>query len=396
MPLANLLKSGLPSLVKSLKIVGVVLVLFVLVVGAHRIYRWLWPGPDVDVVIRSQILGVEEVETLYTGFSFVPVLLFSIDDHTVVEDLPTDEEPDGSELEEARGFCYRLYRVTLGFPDAAEALRSFREDLQAIPLEVLAANALESRQQGTFSQLRCDGLDRRSSNELHTWLQERMERDGQWPIQLAHARRLLTDLAASADLVAASAPTDLRRELHRGERKLAGQYLGVGYLGALEVTFSLVGLYSQERGRWFWRSEQFYVRRDLADAVYGSAVTADSFRMQRPWLGTPHLVVTLEEPRLIAVDRHIQTLVAKPPRFALADSERSIEQDLLDELQRRLDEIEPQAVETSRRLIRLRIQQAAGEEPFEIRFVRDIDELAGVRADIRRLEETVERLGQAQ
>jgi hypothetical protein len=329
------------------------------------------------------------VETLYTGFSFVPVLLFSIDDETIIDDLPAEgEEGGGAGLERARGFCYRLYRVTLGFADASEALRAFRDDPEAVSLAVLASNALESRRQGSFHQLRCDGLDRRPAADLHAWLEERMMRDGQWAIHVDHSRRLLADLAASADLVDASGRSDLEALRSPG----SGQYLGVGHLGVLEVTLSLVGLYSQERGRWFWRSEQFYIRRDLAEAVYGSAVTGDSFRMREPWLRSPYLEVTLEEPRLIAVDRRIETLVAKPRDFALRDESISIEQDLLDELERRLEEIGPEAIETSKRLIRLRIERAARERPFEIRFVEDIDELSGLRADIHRLEETLDGL----
>jgi hypothetical protein len=52
MPISTLQASSLQPIWKAIKIAAILFVVLVLLLGLHRIYRWLFPAPGVDVVIR--------------------------------------------------------------------------------------------------------------------------------------------------------------------------------------------------------------------------------------------------------------------------------------------------------------------------------------------------------
>jgi len=92
----------------------------------------------------------------------------------------------------------------------------------------------------------------------------------------------------------------LGRELDAAQLRLAG---AGGYLGSWKLTFSTIGIFSQQAGRWFWKNDQFYIRQDLADATYGSDFALDVSRRKVGLFGPKRLETIVPVPTLLALDR---------------------------------------------------------------------------------------------
>ncbi|MGH8168278.1 MAG: hypothetical protein ACREQ1_13630, partial [Woeseiaceae bacterium] len=149
-----------------------------------------------------------------------------------------------------------------------------------------------------------------------------------------------------------------------------------GFLGTLKLTFTTVGIFSQTARKWlFWEEAHFYVRKDFADATYGSDFMLDFTRSRGGPFSPRRLEVTLPEPYLLALDRYTTTVVANPPDFRLdsdGDTGNMIEQNMKDDLQRQIDRVEPQAIRFAQALLTAQIQQLVQADVAEVsvRFER--------------------------
>ena len=156
-----------------------------------------------------------------------------------------------------------------------------------------------------------------------------------------------------------------KREIEQAKVDLSS---ASGYLGSLKLTFSTIGIFSQEDGRWFWKSNQFYIRQDTADATYGSDVALDL--STTGGLFTPKRIkVTIPEPRLLALDRYTTVLVPNPRHFKLkADDPAggSIEAALSDDLERQLNRIEPQAIRFTQAILTAQLHELIHPDVGEI------------------------------
>ncbi len=143
-----------------------------------------------------------------------------------------------------------------------------------------------------------------------------------------------------------------------------------GYLGSLKLTFSTIGIFGQERGRWFWKRGEFYIRQDLADATYGSDFALDVSRMTVGLFGPKRLEITVPEPRLLALDRYTKVLVAKPPKFKRAGDEEGtqIEDALSGDLARQLARVEPQAIRFAQAAMTAHIHALVESDVGEVRI----------------------------
>lgn len=162
-----------------------------------------------------------------------------------------------------------------------------------------------------------------------------------------------------------------------------------GYLGSLKLTFSTIGIFSQQSGRWFWKSNQFYVRQDIADATYGSDFALDLSTTTGGIFSPTRIRIVIPEPHLLALDRYTPVLVAKPTDFELQKEKTkgsSIEASLLADLQAQLKRIEPQAIRFARSMLTAQIYRLvnADAEEIEIKFSRTESDTSANLIDLLR------------
>jgi hypothetical protein len=149
-----------------------------------------------------------------------------------------------------------------------------------------------------------------------------------------------------------------------------------GYLGALKLTFSTIGIFSKEDGRWFWKSDDFYIRQDLADATYGSDFTLDVSRSPVRLFGLKRLEITIPEPRLLALDRYTKVLVTDDDKFAWPEDGTalgtSIERRLAGDLKEQVQRVEPHAIRFAEAAMTAQIHALVETDVGEVqvRFVR--------------------------
>jgi hypothetical protein len=171
----------------------------------------------------------------------------------------------------------------------------------------------------------------------------------------ATAASYKADLSRIADRAISETKLDLSR--------------ATGYLGSLKLTFSTIGIFSQEKGRWFWKSDQFYIRQDTADATYGTEFTLDLSTTTTGLFGKRRFVVTLPEPSLLSLDRYTSVLVTKPRDFKLSGEDPAggaIEAALSGDLDQQLSRIRPQAIRFARAILTARLQELVRSDVGEI------------------------------
>jgi hypothetical protein len=143
-----------------------------------------------------------------------------------------------------------------------------------------------------------------------------------------------------------------------------------GFLGTLKLTFSTIGIFTQEKRRWvFWKNGQFYIRQDFADATYGSDFTLDIARSRGGLFGPRRLEVTVPEPYLLALDRYTTVIASDPRSFRLKledDTGETIEESMKEDLQRQIDRVEPQAIRFAKAMLTSQIQQLVQAEVSEV------------------------------
>lgn len=162
-----------------------------------------------------------------------------------------------------------------------------------------------------------------------------------------------------------------------------------GYLGSLQLTLSTIGIFSQEKGRWFWKSSQFYLRQDIADVVYGSDFARSVSATKGGFLSPKRLHVSVPDPQLLTIDRYAAVLVAKPTDFRLSDDADgdAIDQAMSGDLEGQLKRITPQAIRFAKALLtaQLLTLTEAGVNEVEIEFVRADDAVPSQLSDLVRL-----------
>ncbi len=142
-----------------------------------------------------------------------------------------------------------------------------------------------------------------------------------------------------------------------------------GYLGSLKLTFSTIGIFGQEKGRWFWKRDEFYVRQDLADATYGSDFALDVSRTRAGLFGPKRLEITVPEPRLLALDRYTTVLVSNPRKFKRKNDDEGaeIENALSGDLAAQLARVEPHAIRFSEAAMTAQIYALVEADVAEVR-----------------------------
>jgi hypothetical protein len=122
--------------------------------------------------------------------------------------------------------------------------------------------------------------------------------------EIRHAARPVDNLLLGGELARAAWYESFRKQAPVRNEVLGGF---AGAIGSLTVTISTIGEVAYNRPYFFfWKSPEFYVRRDITVATYGSYVRR---AVTRGILKTK-LVVDLEEPSVIARDRRMDFSVA--------------------------------------------------------------------------------------
>lgn len=211
------------------------------------------------------------------------------------------------------------------------------------------------------------------------------------PTGIADLDQILNTVERSPDIGNLKTTLDgiLGRELDGAQLRLAG---AGGYLGSLKLTFSTIGIFGQQAGRWFWKRDQFYIRQDLADAIYGSDFALDVSRRTVGLFGPKRLEIIVPEPTLLALDRYTATLVAKPDDFKRDnDAEGSeIEMALSTDLAAQLAHVEPQAIRFAKAALTAQIHALVAADVGEIR----VRFTPGDSAPPRQLADLVRLMGQ--
>jgi len=162
-----------------------------------------------------------------------------------------------------------------------------------------------------------------------------------------------------------------------------------GFLGALKLTFSTIGIFTQEAKRLlFWKKDEFYVRQDFAEVTYGSEFALDVSQTRGGWFGPKRLVVTVPEPYLLSQDRYTAVLESEPPDFSLRDDDAGnrIENAIRQDLQAQIERVEPHALRFAKALLTAQIQSLVEADAAEIsvRFVREDADSPDTLADLVR------------
>lgn len=143
-----------------------------------------------------------------------------------------------------------------------------------------------------------------------------------------------------------------------------------GFLGTLKLTFSTIGIFTQEARKWvFWKDGEFYIRQDFADATYGSDFTLDLARSRGGLFAPKRLEITVPEPYLLSLDRYTTVIVSKPRSFRLdikGDTGNTIEAAMKGDLQQQIDRVEPHAIRFAKALLTSQIQQLVQAEVAEV------------------------------
>src|SRR5512147_411691 len=95
---------------------GVVIGLLVI----YGLYRIINGRSQVQSKVTTYFLGAQEIEALYTGFSWVALIEFY--DKTG-NDLGDMRNASAELVKKIDGVCYRFYEVGIGYPVLGEALQ---------------------------------------------------------------------------------------------------------------------------------------------------------------------------------------------------------------------------------------------------------------------------------
>jgi hypothetical protein len=268
---------------------------------------------------------------------------------------------------------------------AARVLTTFSSTIAARRKEVLE-NRLEN-----LEESRSDLARASTPGEFNEWLGEtrgRLARDAQNGERSFRRSTGIPELDSQAPLTGAMAARgdenpfeDLKRTLGGSLAREAGSVRSNladsgGFLGALKLTFSTIGIFTQEARRLlFWKKDEFYVRQDFAEVTYGSDFTLDVAQTRGGWLGPKRLVVSVPEPYLLSQDRYTSVLVAEPPDFSLRDDDAGnlIENAVRQDLQAQIERVEPHALRFAKALLTAQVQSLVEADAAEIgvRFVRE-------------------------
>lgn len=426
----------------------------------------VWLIPDKPrKYLRTELMTVQEGDTFYTGFANLAVVRFRSDGQM----RSLKDMRDGNRLENADGYCYRLYELSIGFPSLRAAVAEAEAgagELDKIPHpQVLSANAIDARQGGdSVSTSGCDADDfvnpKRTREQRLAALQQELIDNGQWNSQSEHGQRVLVTFSARladlrkqaaekkiASLTQRSAalrvvsdpkalgewssetrksldedkqPSATAAALHRAESASAALGAGNldntkreisaalerdigaqrtelaqagGYLGALKLTFGTVGIFTQDK-RWLWiKRSEFYVRQDLAEATYGTDFARHVAMSKGGFFSPRRLVISVPEPRLLALDRYSTLQVTKGANpFTLKDDKNGtdVEIAMRADLEKFMEKMTPQAIRFAKSALTAQMISLAGEDvsEVEVRFVRDDSDepsqLAQLISDLQR------------
>jgi hypothetical protein len=437
----------------------------VILVGILIWRVWVWLSPDAPrKYLRTDLVNAQEGDTFFTGFASLGVVRFRYagELHTL-EFMKT-----ANKLDNAKGYCYRLYEISVGYPSLRAAVASAEAAstgaLKVPDPQVLSANVIESRSGGDdVATSDCDTQDyvtpQRPNVARLAALQQEFVENGQWDAQRLHGQRVLTSFSAKltalrqeaaqkkvAELSArgselavvsdaaslrqwsqatsarlddgAQLKKDLTKSLQADPAALAGpgQFEGHkrdlrasldreldtqredfaragGYLGALKLTFATIGIFNQTEGRWFWKNDHFYIRQDLAEATYGTDFARHVALMRGGLFAPRRLVLSVPEPRLLALDRYSTLQVTKENKpFSLKGDKdgTQIEQAMSDDLDKFMRRVTPQAIRFAKSALTAQMLELAGDEvgEIEVRFVADDSETPSQIAElVRQLQE---------
>jgi len=370
----------------------------------------IWLIPDKPKkYLRTDLMAVQEGDAFYTGFASIGVVRFRANGNMhALKDMTV-----GDRLEEADGYCYRLYELSIGYPglraavDRAEAASG--EEVSIPDPQVLSANVIDARHAGEHvSTSQCDAfdfVDKKRTNEKRLGeLQKELIDNGQWESQREHGKKVLitfskrlTELRKAAAekriaalkkeqgaLSASQDPAALELALQQEEIDFAR---AGGYLGALRLTFATLGIFSQDEGRWFWKRNAFYVRQDLAEATYGTDFARHVATVKGGWFSPRRLVITVPEPRLLALDRYSTLQVTRQAKpFTLKNDPRGdgIETAMRADLEKFMRSLSPQAIRFAKSALTAQMLSLAGEDvtDVEVKFERDEAETPSQLAEL--------------
>jgi len=438
----------------------------VLALAAIVVYRfYVWWMPDApEKYLRTNLINAQETDQFYTGFATVALLQFKTHDGGLKPfSYVVDNEDNAKNV---KGYCYRLYEISVGYPSLSLALenslKASQDTLHIAEPQVMTANVTEARHGGEANQVECDRFNQvspqRDNLQRLDALQTVLVSSDQWASHVKHAQNILvsfsktlrdqqreviekrlhaitesnnnlvqikdssglpawaaetrkifaapgetgTNLRATKEpiptgnkaldallnevsvplltapagahtefdiaLFKSKAANLLQAEIEKTQKHLAQTS---GYLGSLKLTFSTIGIFSQEKGLFgtgLFKSEQFYIRQDMTDAIYGSdfaldiSTTGGFFQPRR-------IKVVLPDPHLLTLDRATHVLIARPNDFKLSNDNpagSSIEAAFLDDLHKQLANIEPQAIRFSRSLLTAQIQNLVESDGKEV------------------------------
>lgn len=403
-------------LLHKIKNVAAYLIIALAVYGAYTVYQH-WFKRTAAETYESYALGVAEDSSLITGYAYVGVLWFLGEGESAsgpskgsfhVEDwylappqgLPEPKfRVDASKLQ---GVCYRLYRVAFGFPVLKTALDAYAKgktaDAEAVASRILAVETIETRAAKDFTEYACDQFDADVAGRTAA-IERRLVLDYQLQAQLASGCLILAAYAgAGTDGAALAAcrgridewrmavsskvachienaladtpnaqcqPTGLLAQRTPALRAAAAPSLfesNFGYLASLKVTLSTVGIITNQTGWWFIKFEQFYVRRDLTEALYGSEIRDVQVREDS---GAPTLNVVAGKPDLVSRNR-VMTIAVKSGSFRLSDKVREtqdrrgyVEAKMLESIDGALEEIGTPARRLAAQYLRAHLEQLA-------------------------------------
>jgi hypothetical protein len=176
-------------------LVGKTLVVTVTVIVVY--YVWEYFAPDEpSTYLRTDLVAAQEAATFITGFATVGVVRFDTGSGL----QPFSYLNDRRNRRNVKGYCYRLYDLTIGYPSlwaaVANAEASAGNATTFQPPEVLSADVTEARQGGDAAQAECDGLDLVTDADGRQRrllsLQQALADNGQWDSHVKHGERVLT------------------------------------------------------------------------------------------------------------------------------------------------------------------------------------------------------------
>ena len=281
---------------KVLRFTLLTVLLVLAITGVHSLFfKW---QQDESFHARAILLNLQKINQLYTGFAYVTLL---------------DYKKDSKGRSE--GFCYRLYEVGVGYKNLSTTLSDYLQQNKLLEPDVLSINTVEARIGGVTSQQECDTHDLiypQNTQQIREFkLVELMRSNQQWETQIENAQRILKGMAGLFKLdkqgffkrEETSSVLSLMRSAHADE--LIMNHVTSLYLAGLKVTYSVVGVFSRE-GLWIFSNDKYYIRKDLAEVVYGSAISSGLIEQEEGGLfSDTRYRITLSEPKQISINRFI-------------------------------------------------------------------------------------------